>query len=161
MVNGKAKGNRFELTVAKMLSEWSGEKFHRTPQSGALHWDNDKRVVSDIVPPQGIGFPFSIECKSQEVTWDFDTFITGTSPIWKFWSQCCRDAMSEKMEPLLVFTKNYRKIYVMMNRLVYDSLGKSISRVNIQTVNGIDVVVLDFKDFLDNVSVNEILNRKF
>lgn len=161
MINGKAKGNRFELTVAKMLSEWSGKTFHRTPQSGALHWDNDKRVVSDIVPPQDMGFPFSIECKSQEVSWDFDQFITGTSNIWKFWNQCCRDAMSEKMEPLLVFTKNYRKIYAMIHRVAYNKLGKSFNSVSVQTLNGVDVVIVDFKEFLDNCTVDEILNKKF
>ena len=62
--NSKAKGNGFELVVAKALTTWSGQKFHRTPASGALHWSNDKRVVSDIVPPQYMDFPFSIECKN-------------------------------------------------------------------------------------------------
>ena len=67
MKNPKAKGNEFELKISKMLTEWSGQQFHRTPASGALHWSNDKRVVSDIVPPETLsGWPFSIECKKVE-----------------------------------------------------------------------------------------------
>lgn len=161
MINGKAKGNRFELDVAKMLTEWSGKTFHRTPQSGALHWDNDKRVVSDIVPPQDLGFPFSIECKSQEVPWDFDSLITGKSTIWKFWNQCCRDAMSEKMEPLLVFSKNYRKTYAMIYRVAYNKLGKNLTNVSVQTVEGMDVVIVDFKELLDSLTLSELLDKKF
>ena len=161
MINGKAKGNRFELDVAKMLTEWSGKTFHRTPQSGALHWDNDKRVVSDIVPPQDLGFPFSIECKSQEVPWDFDSLITGKSILWKFWNQCCRDAISEEMEPLLVFSKNYRKIYSMIRRITYDKLGKNLANVCVKTVDGVDVVIVDFNDLLNNLALCEVLDKKF
>ena len=161
VINGKAKGNRFELDVAKMLTEWSGKTFHRTPQSGALHWDNDKRVVSDIVPPQDLGFPFSIECKSQEVAWDFDSLITGKSTIWKFWSQCCNDAHSENMEPLLVFSKNYRKIYAMLQRTTYNKLGKTLTNVTVQSDAWGDVVIIDFKELLDNVTLSEVLDKKF
>ena len=52
--NPKNKGNEFERKVAKMLSEWSGVKFMRTPASGAIHNFKDKRVVSDIVAPLSI-----------------------------------------------------------------------------------------------------------
>ena len=37
MINIKAKGNKHEREVAKLLSEWSGHKFMRTPMSGAIH----------------------------------------------------------------------------------------------------------------------------
>ena len=66
----KQKGSEFERKVAKALTDWSGYEFHRTLMSGALHWDNDSRVVSDIVPPESLsGWPFSIECKNVECSW--------------------------------------------------------------------------------------------
>ena len=64
--NPNNKGNELERKVAKMLSDWAGVKFMRTPSSGAIHNFKDKRVVSDIVAPLSIGnFPFSIECKNR------------------------------------------------------------------------------------------------
>lgn len=159
MKNAKAKGNTFELTVAKMLTEWSGQKFHRTPASGALHWENDKRVVSDIVPPQNMNFPFSIECKNQEVPWDFDFILTGTSTIWKFWSQASEDAQSEQLEPLLVFKKNFRQIYAAMRTDTFILLFKNKDKpVHVSVAHSEKITILNFEDLLSQCTLDEILD---
>lgn len=162
MKNPKQKGNDHELKVAKLLTEWSGQKFHRTPASGALHWPNDKRVVSDIVPPQTLeGWPFSVECKKVETSWEFNTFIEGTSQTLKeHWKQCCEDAKREEMVPLLVFTKNYRDIYMMVDMKTFDILGVQADHLELKTWEN-HVVIMRFSDFLKEISLDELLKKDF
>lgn len=161
MKNPKQKGNNHELRVAKLLTEWAGQKFNRTPMSGALHWDNDKRVISDIVPPQSlVGWPFSLECKNVETSWEFNTFIEGKSQTMKeHWKQCCEDAQREELIPLLVFTKNYREIYTVMAMEVFDELQIQADHMELKTWEH-HVVLLKFTDLLAEVSLTDLLNRK-
>lgn len=73
-VNGKKKGNRFELEVSKYLSSKYDDTFRRVPQSGAivgginrklnegLRLDAQEIFAGDIIAPTW--FPFTIECKN-------------------------------------------------------------------------------------------------
>lgn len=171
MKNPKAKGNGFELKVAKKLSEWAGVKFMRTPMSGAIHNFNDKRVVSDIVAPLSIGsFPFSIECKCQEVPWDFDFILKGTSTFWSFWEQASCDADSEGLIPMLIMTKNYRDSYVAIpvdvfvilfhKKVTPNYLTIKFSSEKVKSLKNVEVAVLNFDEFLSSVTVEEILSLK-
>lgn len=162
MVNGKNKGGNFERKVAKQLSEWGGVEFHRTPMSGALHWDGDTRVISDIVPPQGLVWPFSIECKKVEYDWSFSNFIEGTSLFWEHWKQAYGDAEREGLIPLLVFSKNYRNTYAAMTVDVFLVLFNKKKKPNYITVkcdkscSKHDIIILDFNEFLSHNSLEEI-----
>lgn len=161
MKNPKEKGNNHERKVAKMLSDWSGEKFMRTPMSGAIHNFKDKRVVSDIVAPLSIGdWPFSIEAKCVECSWEFNTFIEGTSMTLKeHWKQCCDDAEREGLIPMLVFTKNYRDIFIMITKEVFYQLDiEPESYINL-IHKGQDLVILKFSDFLQLVSVDTLISK--
>ena len=91
-INSKAKGSSYELKIAKQLTAWSGYEFNRTPMSGGLRWQEDNNISGDIVPPAELKFPFSVECKKREIDWDFDFLLKGTSPIWDFYKQSCRDS---------------------------------------------------------------------
>lgn len=159
-INSKQKGNSFELKVAKILTDWSGEEFHRTPMSGALHWSNDKRVVSDIVPPNNMEFPFSIECKNQENPWDFDSIIKKTSVLWKHWEQAESDAMSEGLVPMLIFTRNYRDDYIAIPENIYGILyGDSHHNLIRVGVKGkTPLVIFKFQDFINTTSVDNVKN---
>lgn len=162
MINSKNKGSEFERAVAKMLTLWSGYEFHRTPMSGALHWTNDKRVVSDIVPPQELideGWPFSIECKKVENSWEFNCFLDGTSQTLKeHWKQCCDDAVRECMVPMLVFSKNRRDIFVMLKSEVFKTLCTDIN-LYVNIVRGdTDVTIAKLSDVLFNVSLDKLLS---
>lgn len=161
-INSKQKGSEFERKVAKLLTEWSGQEFRRTPMSGALHWENDERVISDIVPPLNLGFPFSIECKKQEVPWDFDFMFKGTSSIWEFWKQCSRDAQSEGLEPLLIFNKNRRDIYAMMRKDTADILlmEKSIRYLDIAYTKFCTTTIVNFSDLLQCCSLQDFLTLR-
>jgi hypothetical protein len=158
--NPKAKGNEFELKVAKILSEWSGQQFHRTPASGALHWSNDKRVISDIVPPETLkDWPFSIECKKVEgANWEFSALIEGTSQTLKeHWKQACEDADREDMIPLLVFSKNFHDIYVMMKWCTFVKLGiHPESFMTLMSSSG-ELALMKFSDLLSQITIENLL----
>lgn len=163
-INSKNKGSEFERKVAKLLSEWAGMEFHRTPMSGALHWSNDKRVVSDIVPPQELvdkGWPFSIECKKvEDAQWEFSNFIEGTSMTLKeHWKQCCDDAERESMIPMLVFNKNRRDIFIMVTKEAFYQMDiEPESYINL-IHKGQDLVILKFSDFLQLISVDTLISK--
>lgn len=163
MKNPKAKGNNHERKIAKALSEWAGVKFMRTPMSGAIHNFNDKRVVSDIVPPLSIGkFPFSIEAKCVECSWEISNFIDGTSKTLKeHWKQCKLDAEREELLPMLVFTKNYRETYIMITEKAFKTL--KINPSSYITLKSDDelLTLMRFKDFLDLITLEELLKKKF
>ena len=161
-INSKQKGSEFELKVAKLLTKWSGEQFHRTPMSGALHWANDNRVVSDIVPPQSLvdaGWPYSIECKKVETSWEISSYIEGTAVFWKHWKQCYEDSQREHMVPLLVFNKNYRDIYVAMTTEVYVQLGIKVENTIYLECQGWNLTILRLNDLLDNITCEELISK--
>lgn len=109
-INSRTKGATAERVTAKLLSEWWGETFHRTPASGGLRWGKDNRVSGDIVPPNGSNFPYNVENKKVE-SFSFDQIINGTGLFVGWWEQGARDAKEQDKEPLLVFTKNRAPIY--------------------------------------------------
>lgn len=159
-INSKKKGNSFELKVAKMLTEWSGEEFHRTPMSGALHWENDNRVLSDIVPPQTLlGWPLSIECKKVETSWEFSSLIEGTALFWRHWEQCWEDSQRENMIPMLIFNKNYREIYVAITVDTFQKLELDIENTIQLNYDSWKLVLIKFKDFLDNITCEELISK--
>jgi hypothetical protein len=161
--NPKAKGSEYELKIAKKLTEWSGYQFMRTPNSGAMHSQySDSRLVSDIVPPPDIHFPFSVECKKHEIPWEFSQLLAGTSEIWDFWKQVLRESTSEGMEPMLVFSKNRRDSYVMVRRIAYDALflGRDIPHMYIHMNSLLEVMVLSLGDFLSNCTLQDVLDLK-
>ena len=160
MVKGKQKGNEFELKVAKMLTEWSGCEFHRTPASGALHWPNDARVVSDIVPPMELmekGWPFSVECKKVEYDWNMISILQGKTEFWKHWEQCRGDAERENLVPLLVFSKNFHPICAAMQSSVFTALEVDVDHLTIHRSDCcLDVVVLS--DLLEVIDCSKIFS---
>lgn len=162
-INSKNKGSAFERKIAALLTSWSGMEFHRTPGSGSLHWKDDNNVTGDIVAPFNINFPISIECKKHEVDWEFDKILIETSSIWKFWKQACEDSLRHEVkEPWLIFAKNHREIYLMMNYSFFEKLSTKQSKLKenpfiIITTRNKNTVIIDFKSFLNAVSLNDII----
>lgn len=107
MANGKQKGNRAERVAAKLFSDWSGEKFNRTPASGGLHWQRDNRVAGDIVPPEGLEFPFVVEVKSyRKGKLEILDFANQSGLLAKFWVKLVGEASALDKTPLLLFRAN-------------------------------------------------------
>jgi Holliday junction resolvase len=93
-LNANKKGKRFELQVAKYLSNMFNSKISRTPNSGGLS------LKGDIMATQGILSEFNWECKNQEKL-----------NIWKALEQSANDCIGSHKQPLVVFTKNFEKDY--------------------------------------------------
>ena len=160
MKNPKEKGNSFERLVANKLTKWSGKKFMRTPSSGAIHNFNDRRVVSDIVPSMEVGeFPFSIECKKVQCSWEFSSLLEGTSTtLQKHWRQCLDDASQEGLRPMLIFSKNYRKIYTMIREDDFAFYQLTVlPRIVICTLDT-ELTIFNFEDFLSSTPLKQLLS---
>lgn len=108
---GKAsrdKGQRGEREAAKMLGEWWGSEFTRTPSSGGFKtkkFRNDWNAEGDIVTPDET-FPFCVECKWQE-NWTMMQLLTSdVCDPWQWWEQTVKQTMGTNKIPLLIFKKN-------------------------------------------------------
>ena len=95
MLNANKKGKRFELQIAKYLSNMFNEVIRRTPNSGGLS------LKGDIMATQGILSEYNWECKNQEKL-----------NIWKALEQSRNDCLGSHKEPLVVFTKNFESDYL-------------------------------------------------
>jgi hypothetical protein len=167
MTKGMPKGKRFELRVAKLLSEWSGLDLRRTPMSGA--WASG---TGDLIPAVGeLDFPFVVECKHEE-GWEFDHLLNGKGLFLGWIEQAVRQAQ-HKTEltgvlhwPLLVFTRNRRAIYIMFPT---DIIGQSIITTHISLAHGKFVVgeansilsSLDYQRLLKYIRLTRIRRQNY
>lgn len=110
----KTKGSSYELKIAKMFTcYWDEGDFHRVPASGGLHWGSDQRVAGDIVPPEKADFPFVIECKKRE-EWTMDHILLDIGQPKEWWAQVVGDARRIHKVPILIFSRNRAKDFVML-----------------------------------------------
>lgn len=114
--NSKAKGSTFEREIVKHLNKWSGLQLRRTPLSGG--W-NQTTKPGDIItdhPQDDTRWIYNIECKMYAAgTFVFQELLSHpqTSMMLKWWKQCESDSSLSKKTPLLIFSQNYDKDYVM------------------------------------------------
>lgn len=120
-INSRAKGAEYERKTAKVLGEWWGEDFNRTPASGGLQWGDDNRVTGDIVTPVDSVFPFVIECKKRE-EWDFSQLLRDTGEMEEWWEQVIRDSEKVSLRPFLIFSRNYLPDFGMMKATDFFSM---------------------------------------
>lgn len=84
--------------------------------------------------------------------------MEGTSVTLKnHWKQCEDDAKREGLVPMLIFTKNFRDIYVMIRYSDYITLDKNIEPRIIFTNGVTTVVIINFNKFLSSVTVADVL----
>ena len=104
----KAKGKRFEDTIAKKIAKTLGldkQSCHRASTSGTSSWDFGDIYVKDL--------PIVVECKFQE-EWDLRLFIPKFNKILKNWlEQLDQSAQKYELEfnatpiKFLVISKAY------------------------------------------------------
>ena len=123
MTNSKKKGDAFERKTAKILGEWWGEKFNRSPQSGGASWASDNNAVGDIVTPAGSNFPLVIECKHRE-NWLIDNVLLNNKEPHTWWQQVVNASDEVGKVPCLIFTRNRASTYVALPYIeeVYNDL---------------------------------------
>ena len=161
-INSKNKGSEYELKIAKILSKWWGEEFHRTPMSGGLHWKNDNRVAGDIVTPPNSVFPYSVECKKRE-SWKLDDLMKNNTEIDSYWSQCVRDAKAVKLRPLLIFSKNFYVDLIMLSMEDFFCLADKCPELKevpyiLYHTNERNRVIVGLQDFIEKVSKEDLIS---
>jgi len=119
MTNGKKKGNRGELKIAKILTEHFKLPFKRVPTSGAfstIHMDMSQEALRTlsgdlIVPPSWV---FSLEVKTgykvDLISLFSDKSTTDKTTISEFCEQASEDAAKvEGRIPMVIYTKDRRE----------------------------------------------------
>ncbi len=114
-VDGKAKGNRTELHLCKLLSDHFGSEFSRAVGSGN-RWsqvghmpEHAKKVFcGDLIVPEG--FKWVIECKGgYEKDLDLSNALIGGLPrLDEFIEQVLKDADYSNRQPLICWKRNHK-----------------------------------------------------
>jgi Holliday junction resolvase len=110
---GKLKGSRFERNIVKQFSQmWPDGEYTRTPGSGGSNLKEGWDMAGDIVTTSPT-FPFCVECKHRE-GWHLEGIFSEKHAVYKWWKQAAEDASVVGKPPLLVFTRNYQKLFMAM-----------------------------------------------
>ena len=110
-INSKVKGNRNELAVTKILSDWTGHEFVRVPMSGGLRWANRTDICGDVINvDKDFFFPFSVETKAVANlglhVLPGTRAIRTNSIVFTYFTQCERDAKAAGKIPFLIIRQN-------------------------------------------------------
>lgn len=145
MLDGKAKGSRFERYLSKLHTEITGIPFDRTFRSGG------GTQKGDIAPVQGNYFPFCIEAKHRENVWTIDNLIDKKGPLWDWWYKIKDEAKSIGVTPLLIAKRNRKPTLVMSTEQIIDILGMSEGVDNIfitKDKQKTEVIVITEDDYI-------------
>lgn len=134
MIDGRKKGARHMNALCRDLSLWLCPGLNpRTPvsrlpvrqastntQPSLGHW----QVSGDFVFSPSIYMPLCIEAKDRE-KWNLDglLFCAKEWPPWSWWRQAQDQARKVGRQPLLVFTRNFRKNYALGLAGLFCQLG--------------------------------------
>lgn len=112
MIDGREKGQSYMREVCRKLERWAGCRF--VPRPTVVAPLDGWAVKGDVAHDASVDFPFVVEIKKIE-GWELDgAFESPKWPVWKWWEQCLSQAASrESAHPLLIFSRNRRKSYVL------------------------------------------------
>ena len=117
MVDGRRKGNAFEVEVAYAVSNWvrpvadGWESRDMPPPFRRRPADKDSMPTDwlggrDLIHRPDVFFPFSVECKKY-ADWSIDTlFLRPTKIQLGWWNQCVEQADDIGLAPLLILGRN-------------------------------------------------------
>lgn len=147
-INSKRKGNNFEGSIVKILSETLQPlKFRRSQSSGAILGGSNKKFldsysdeakslfVGDVVPTNesdvirdlGWKLKFTIEAKFYKSPDNFNHLFNNTK-IKGWFDQACNDAEKIKKEPILIFKFNHCDTFCGVRSDTIGSLPSTLSR---------------------------------
>lgn len=145
----KTKGSNFERKIAKDFSKWSGRTFYRTPGSGA--WSSQRlgqnAQVGDIVAPEDMIFPFSVELKHHEgIT--LNNYMQSSGEVPEFFTQNVGDAVRSEKVPMLITHSNFAPNYLSLpySKKFFDKFKQEGKAYMLTTIT--------FKDYLTDEPIN-------
>ena len=167
--SNRKKGKRGEAIIGKILSTWwrSEESFLHSQSSGA---GNRFGAAGDISTP--LNFPFVIEVKNSEA-WTLSNILTHfksrtnkpnrkiqPNTFWSYWEQVLKATEDYNVKakqnnritkrPMLLFTKNYEEIFVMIPVLPFLDLNLKIPKNRISLNNEyISYYIFILEEFLE------------
>jgi hypothetical protein len=160
----------FERSIAKMLGEWWGCTFRRTPSSGAWSKQGQSRFSKgldaagdfhgDIVAPPEAHFPFSVECKCYKEV-ELYKALYGKSNVFDWWQQCLGDSKRVHKLGMLVVKENGKGPLVILSLSSY--LKLKLADVHIPSIDLTrdhrHLFVYDLKLFLQEVPAGVVRRR--
>lgn len=117
-LNSRAKGNRFENKIAKLLNErFQTKEFSRTPGSGAFATSHKLpdhlQLYGDLITP--LKFKFIVECKSGYSEVQVCDLLNPTSNISNMIATAFRDSKKSGKNFLFIIGQNRKKPTVITN----------------------------------------------
>jgi hypothetical protein len=118
-VNSRAKGNRFENKIAKILNErFNTKEFCRTPGSGAFATTHTLpeylKVYGDLITPEK--FKYVIECKKGYDGEQVSDLLNPKSTISNMIDQAHRDSKKSSKKFLLIIGQNRQEPVAITNQ---------------------------------------------
>ena len=146
-VNSRAKGNRFENKIAKMLNErFKTKEFCRSPGSGAFattHTLPDYlKIYGDLITPER--FKYVIEIKKGYNEERVSELLNPKSQIFNMIAQAHRDSKKSSRKFLLIIGQDRRDPMAITNQLGLPVSGSKISG----TFDDVDVEMFRLDDLL-------------
>lgn len=142
-INQKQKGNRNELMVTKLLTEWTGHEFTRIPQSGGLRWQNTANICGDVISADpSFTFPYSVETKAlksigfrYEEALERPITLRVNSVIYSIFAQAELDAYRSNKRPMLLIRHNEmpaREYFLFLR--AYDGMEQQLFDLNLKKI---------------------------
>lgn len=160
MKDGRRKGEAYMLRICRALSAWIGgtdpeapasELVFRTRSTSIMPVEGHWNGKGDLLHRPGISFPFAVECKKDEKG-KLDSILEASRwPVWDWWQQACEQAEKTGATPLLVFSRNRRKDYVMLPSRTAHQLGllpRSAPVLVVRREPSYDVVIATLADLV-------------
>ena len=146
-VNSRAKGNRFENKIAKMLNErFKTKEFCRSPGSGAFATTHTLpeylKIYGDLITPER--FKYVIEIKKGYNEERVSELLNPKSQIFNMIAQAHRDSKKSSRKFLLIIGQDRRDPMAITNQLGLPVSGSKISG----TFDDVDVEMFRLDDFL-------------
>lgn len=151
-INSKLKGNRNEVVLAKLLSQWTGHEFQRIPQSGGLRWRNSMNICGDVLCTDNtFNFPFSVETKHLK-NFELNQSLRKNSIIYRIFKQARDDAKRSNKIPVVFIRKNNmqsKNFIVIFELSIFNEIPVNplLYGENLIGFDSQDIFRIDFFDF--------------
>ena len=156
-INSRAKGNRFENKIAKLLNErFETKEFCRTPGSGAFATTHKLpeylKIYGDLITPSN--FKFIIECKKGYNDEQVSDLLNPKSNISNMIAQASRDSKKSSRKFLLIIGQDRKQPVAITNQLNLPVQGPKLYGV----FESVKVEIFKLSDLLQIENTYFILN---